>query len=308
MKNKKTILLFGGGGFIGSHLVERLHQEYDITVFDKKYFSRKNIQPFENEIDIVEGDFQNCDDWLNLVQDADYIIHLAWSTLPASVNAAYDIQSNVLPTVKLLEVLKETGRAQLIFVSSGGTVYGKKARSPILEGEGNSPICSYGLTKLMVEKYLYLYNHLYDVDYRIARLSNPYGERQENIKTQGLISTSLVHLINSIPMVVWGDGTVIRDYIHIHDGVECIVKMLSYSGSERVFNVSSARGYSVNDIINAISLVTGKKMDILYENGRKCDIKENVLSNALAQKELNWQPKVELEDGILSLYNHLLKS
>ena len=75
-----------------------------------------------------------------------------------------------------------------------------------------------------------------------------------------------------------------------------------------MFNVSSARGYSVNDIINAISLVTGKKMDILYENGRKCDIKENVLSNALAQKELNWQPKVELEDGILSLYNYLLKS
>ena len=306
--SSKRVLVTGADGFIGSHLVERLHQDYLVTVFDKKYFSRKNILPFADTIEIVEGDFQNSDDWLDLVPQADYIIHLAWSTLPANSNAAYDIESNVVPTVKMLEVLKETRHAQLLFVSSGGTVYGKKDRSPIAEDEGTAPICSYGLTKLMVEKYLYLYNHLYGVDYRIARLANPYGERQENIKTQGLISACLANLINAKPMVIWGDGEVIRDYIHIRDVAECVAKMLSYSGPERVFNVSSSEGYSVNGIIETISRVTGKKLDKLYENGRKCDIKVNVLSNALAKKELGWQPTVKLEDGILSLYNYLLKS
>ncbi len=305
---KKTILIFGGGGFIGSHFVERYHQEYNILVFDKKYFSRKNIQPYENSVDVVEGDFQNFEDWIDLVKDADYVLHLVWSTLPESSNTIYDVESNIIPTLKLLDVLKENRGKRIIFVSSGGTVYGNPTQCPIRERDPTMPICSYGLTKLTAEKYLYLYNYLYGLDYVVARLSNPYGERQERNKRQGLIAYALSCAVDSNVLTIWGDGNVKRDYIYIGDAVACVEKIVKYSGSERVFNVSSETGYTINEIVDCINEITGKKIETRYETARKFDIKENVLSNVLSKKELHWQPETVLKDGISRVYNYLTRN
>ena len=306
-KEKKTVFIFGGGGFIGSHLVESLMNDFKVIVFDKKNFSKKNIIRFEKNISIIEGDFKNHLDWQNALNNVDYVLHLICSTLPAvsNENCIYDVESNVLPTLKLLEVLMKNTRPRLIFLSSGGTVYGNPEKLPIHEGGITNPICSYGIGKLMIEKYLYLFQRLYGLDCITARLSNAYGERQNLTSKQGIISTLLDQVLHDQPLQIWGDGSVVRDYIYVKDAVRCIEKMLLYEGPERIFNVSSNRGYSVNEVIEEIGKVTGKKVTITYGKTRIFDVKDNILDNALAKRELEWEPEVGLNEGITLVCNWL---
>ena len=307
MPHKKTVLILGGGGFIGSHLVEALRQEYDIVVFDKKHFSRDKLKCFDSEIKVVEGDFNNPDDWRYLLDGADYILHLVWSTLPANLDTIYDIESNIVSTLKLLEIMKEKKQHKVIFMSSGGTVYGTSDELPLEENGKTNPICSYGITKLMVEKFMFMYSHLYGLDYCVVRLTNPYGERQGEGSRQGLINVALRSIVKGIPLKIWGDGEIIRDYIYIKDAVDCVVRMLKYSGPERIFNVSSSVGYSINAILKEIRNITGTQVEVIYDHERRFDLKNNVLSNALAKRELNWRPLVPLKRGIELAFRHIIE-
>ena len=306
-KRRKTVFIFGGAGFIGSHLVELLMNDFNVIVFDKKNFSNRNIRKFEGNIKIIEGDFKNHLDWQSALSNVDYVLHLICSTLPAvsNENCIYDVESNVLPSLKLFDVLRKNTRPRLVFVSSGGTIYGNVGKLPIHEAAITNPICSYGISKLMIEKYLHLYQNLYGLDYRTARLSNVYGERQSITSNQGLITTMLYKVVQGHMLQVWGDGSVVRDYIYVKDAVRCIQKILLYEGPERIFNVSSNKGYSVNKVIEEIRKVTGKKIKITYVKERKFDVRDNILSNVLAQKELGWEPTVSLNEGMTRVYNWL---
>ena len=241
------------------------------------------------------------------MSNVDYVLHLICSTLPAvsNENCIYDVESNVLPSLKLLDVLRKNTHARLVFISSGGTIYGNVEKLPINESAMTNPICSYGIGKLMIEKYLHLYQNLYGLDYRTARLSNAYGERQNRTSNQGLITTMLYKVVQGQMLQVWGDGSVVRDYVYVKDAVRCIQKILLYEGPERIFNVSSNKGYSVNEVIEEIRKVTGKKVAITYGGKRQFDVKDNILSNVLAQKELGWKPTVSLNEGMTRVYNWL---
>ena len=306
-KQKKTVLIFGGGGFIGSHMAESLSNDFRVIIFDKKNFSRQNISTCEAEIEIIEGDFCNHLDWLHALNTADYVVHLICTTLPATSNenCTYDIESNVVPSLKLLDALRKNPRARLIFISSGGTVYGNTEELPINEEAVTNPICSYGIGKLMIEKYLHLYHTVYGLDYRTARLSNAYGERQNTTSNQGLITTILHKVLQGQTVEIWGDGLVVRDYIYVKDAVDCIKKMLTYDGPERTFNVSSNKGYSVREVLDAIAAVMGREMEVTYSGERKFDVRDNILNNSLAARELGWKPKVSLPQGIAMVYEWL---
>lgn len=306
-KNRKTVFIFGGAGFIGSHLVELLMNDFNVIVFDKKNFSNRNIRKFQGNITIIEGDFKNHFDWQSALTNVDYVLHLICSTLPAvsNENCIYDIESNVLPSLKLLDVLRKNTCTRLVFLSSGGTIYGNVEKLPIDEEAMTNPICSYGIGKLVIEKYLHLYHQLYGLDYRTARLSNAYGERQNRTSKQGLVATILDKALHDQTLHIWGDGSVVRDYIYVKDAVRCIQKILMYKGSERIFNVSSNRGYSVNEMIEEVRKVTGKKVTVTYGKERKFDVQDNVLSNSLAKRELGWEPKVDLNEGITRVCNWL---
>jgi UDP-glucose 4-epimerase len=306
-KHQETVFVFGGAGFIGSHLVECLMNDYNVIVFDKKNFSSRNIRQFESNIEIIEGDFSNYFDWQQALNNVDYVIHLICSTLPAlsNENCIYDVESNVVPSLQLLDVLRKNTRPRLVFISSGGTIYGNVEKLPIKEAALTNPICSYGIGKLMIEKYLHLYHSLYGLEYRTVRLSNAYGERQSITSNQGLITNMLYKALQGQPLQVWGDGSVVRDYIYVKDAVRCIQKILRYQGPERTFNVSSNKGYSVNEVIEEIGKVTRKKIKVTYSENRKFDVRDNVLSNVLAQKELGWEPTFSLNEGMSRVYNWL---
>jgi len=295
-------LVLGGRGFIGSHLVDALlARGVQVRCFD-----RPHVQPISSShlsdpnFELYEGDFVSESDVASSLDGCDICFHLVSTTLPKSSNAdpVFDVDSNVIGTVRLLDQAVRLGVKKVVFVSSGGTVYGIPAQVPIEETHPTDPVSSYGITKLSIEKYLHLYNVLHGLDYTILRLANPFGERQRVNASQGAVAVFLGQVLRGETVEIWGDGSVVRDYIHIADVIEALMAAADSNPSERVFNIGSGRGHSLNELLDAIENVTGQRADRRYLPGRPFDVPTSVLSIERAKKELNWSPKVSFEDGL----------
>ncbi len=306
-----NILVLGGAGFIGSHLVDALvGQGHRVRVFDLPNVSTYNLQKSFDSIEFINGDFENIVDVLPLLDDIDVLVHLVGTTLPGTSNAnpAYDVETNIIGTIRLIEEAVHKGVKKVIYASSGGTVYGIPEQLPISEDHPTNPICSYGITKLTVEKYLKLFKHLYDLDHTILRFGNPYGPRQRIKSVQGAVAVFLGKVMNKEPITIWGDGTVARDYFYIHDLISAFVKVIESDTPSRVYNIASGRSTSLNEILAVIGEVTGNKPIVHYNAPRKLDTPVNCLDIARAQKELNWSPQVSLREGIQNTWEWLIKN
>jgi UDP-glucose 4-epimerase len=304
LENRPRCLVMGGKGFIGSHLVEALLREgFSVTVFD-----RANIQPLNDaatlaKVKWIDGDFTSDADVARAIVDCDICYHLVSTTLPQSSNAdpIFDIETNVAGTVRLLNHAVRLGVKKIVFISSGGTVYGIPQSVPIREDHPTNPICSYGITKLAIEKYLHLYLALHGLDYTVLRLANPFGERQRIQASQGVVSVFMSKVFRSEKIEIWGDGSVVRDYLYIGDAVDAMVKAASYKGEERVFNIGSGNGVSLNEILDGIEQVTGLKADRKYIAARNFDVPVSVLAPDRAKSVLGWTPRTSFSDGLLKL-------
>ena len=308
MQSGMKCLVLGGGGFLGSHACDALLEHgYRVRVFEKQYVSKENVQHLVGDIEWTEGDFTNESDLREIVQGMDCIVHAIGTTLPkdSNENPAYDISSNVISTLHLLDAAKEAGVRKIIFFSSGGTVYGVPHKIPIAEDHPTDPISSYGIQKLTIEKYLKLYHHLHGLDYAIMRMSNPYGERQRPLASQGAVAVFLHKALKKEPIEIWGDGSVTRDYIHVSDVAGIIPLLLRYEGKHTLFNIGSSKGLSLLELIKSIEKVIGHSIDVRFTLARPFDVPVNVLDNSLARRELSWTPKVELEEGIRRTMKYL---
>ncbi|MDP5238449.1 NAD-dependent epimerase/dehydratase family protein [Uliginosibacterium sp. 31-16] len=304
-------LVLGGRGFIGSHLVEALlAQGYSVRSFD-----RPNVtSPLHGShlkhpnFELCEGDFVSEAEVASALEGCDFCYHLVSTTLPKSSNAdpVFDIESNVLGSVRLLTHAVRLGLKKVIFVSSGGTVYGVPKSVPVTEDHPTDPICSYGITKLAIEKYLQLFYELHGLDYAVLRLANPFGEGQRLHASQGAVAVFLGKILIGEPVEIWGDGSVVRDFIYISDVVDALLAALVKTEGERIFNIGSGRGHSLNELIRAIEKVTGRVADCRYLPGRAFDIPSNVLCNARASQGLGWSPEVGFEEGLEKFVTWLL--
>ena len=298
-------LVLGGGGFIGSHLVTALlAQGARVRVLERPYRLRSPGLPEHPALEWLEGDFGNTQDIHRALADMDIVFHLVSTTQPQSSNddPAFDVSSNLLATLNLLDQLREKKNTALVFVSSGGTVYGRPQQTPIPETHPTEPTCSYGIVKLAIEKYLALYRLLHGLDYRVLRVANPYGPGQEANRAQGAVGTFLSRVVHDEPIEVWGDGSVVRDYLYISDTISALLQVARYQGEERIFNIGSGGGHSIREIISAIEEVTGKTARVRYTAARKFDVPVSVLDIKRAQNELGWQPRTHLNEGLRLTY------
>jgi UDP-glucose 4-epimerase len=294
-------LVIGGNGFIGTNLVDVLRGAgHQVRVFDR-YPSR--FREPRHDVEYVAGDCGNHGEVHDVVEGMDWVFHLAYTTLPQTSNEdpIYDIRSNVVDTVQLLQQCRDCGVAKVVVISSGGTVYGVPQQIPIPESHPTNPICSYGITKLTIEKYLQLFQHLWGLEYVVARISNPYGEQQNPVSKQGAIGVFLGTVAQGKPITIWGDGEVVRDYIYVKDAVEALLKAAEYEpgpDDPRIFNIGAGRGYSLNQIVAAIRKIADAPVEVVYTPGRTLDVRSNVLDISLAREKLGWSPRVELPEGL----------
>lgn len=290
--------LIGGNGFIGSHLIDGLRQaKWDVVVFDR---TDERYRLRRQDVEYVYGELSNRELLDEVLGQVDVVFHLAYTTVPQTSNddPTLDVRTNVLDFIGLLEVCVKVKVPRIIFISSGGTVYGIPSQIPVSEKHATDPICSYGITKLIIEKYLALFNHLYGIEYTVLRPANPYGERQNPLGIQGVVTVFLGRIACGLPIVVWGDGTVIRDYIYIGDLVNACLAALSTQSEYRVFNIGSGHGTSLNQLIETISHVIPVEFQVQYKSIRIFDVPELVLDVSRAEYNLNWAAKTSLEEGL----------
>jgi UDP-glucose 4-epimerase len=293
-----NVLVLGGNGFIGSHLVDKLLSEgHYVRVFDKQ--QEQYRQPLE-KVDYHLGEFGNRGLLSEALNGIDVVVHLISTSLPKTSNddPVFDVQSNVIESLFLLEQCVAKRVKKIIFASSGGTVYGIPKDVPVSEETPTYPMCSYGITKLTIEKYLILFKQLHNLDFIILRPANPFGSRQNPFGIQGVIPVFLGKIIKNETIQIWGTGDVIRDFIFVEDLVEAFYNSIIYNTKTKIFNVGSGMGHSLKQLLNIMRTTTGIDFSINYTQARSYDVPEIYLDISKAQKELYWNPKTSLEVGI----------
>jgi UDP-glucose 4-epimerase len=302
----KKVLILGANGFIGKALCRRLAKEYKILAYDIK-FSEEN-RNIEN-VEFIEGNFIQEISFEEILEGVDTIYHLISTTLPTDSTkyVQEEIIENVLPTVRLLEAMVAKQVKTIIFSSSAGTIYGEKGHCVNNVEDALAPNCSYGVQKKVIETYLEFYGLKYGINYKIARIANPYGLGQDAKRVQGVIPILIGRLLEEEEIVVYGDGSNARDYIYMEDLIEVLVKLLEYCGDKSKFNIGTGRVHSLLEIINLIEKISKKKfVKINYLPVRIHDISSTNLEVKSTFLELDWTPDTDLEQGIAKILNSMI--
>jgi len=300
------IVITGGLGFIGSHLAEKLNSAgYSVSVVSHK----KEIPAILQKAEGIKYQYGNYGDRFfmkNILAGTDLVIHAACTTVPenSTKNPVYDIETNVIPSLSLLENCVEEKVKKIIFLSSGGAVYGKNISDLHREEDALNPISSYGISKITIEKYIRLYEHLYGLNHCIVRISNAYGPGQSQARNQGVIGAWLHQIKNNSPIEIWGDGKIIRDYIFINDIAEAILLAIRKNCSG-TFNLGTGTEVSLNELLHVINTTLNINVPPVYKESRGFDVKKNVLDATKFRNATGWKPETSLEKGILATFSSL---
>jgi UDP-glucose 4-epimerase len=291
-------LVLGGSGFIGSHLVDRLLADgHTVRVLDRRPERYRAPVP---GVDYYYADAGNREIAAAALAGMDIVFHLICDTIPLTSNddPVHDITANLAGTVQLLQSCVAARIKKFVFVSSGGTVYGRPHHLPVSEENATEPECSYGIVKLAIEKYLRVFQRLRGLEYVVLRPSNPYGPRQDPFGSQGAVAVFLGGAARGEAVTIWGDGTVVRDYLFVEDLVEGIPRAALAESPTRIFNLGSGKGISLNDLVWTIERVINGKVHVVHNAPRAFDVPSIYLDIQRATRELAWRPQTTLEEGI----------
>lgn len=301
------VLVTGGAGFIGSHVVDKLIKENcQVVIVDNLSTGlQENIHTTANFVKMDIRSNQLLE--LFIEEKFDYVIHLAAQTMvhKSLEMPDYDCDVNISGTVNILEACRKTNVKRVVF-SSTAAVYGDVTTLPIIEASVAEPASFYGLSKLTCEQYLILYNRLYGLEYVVLRYANVYGERQGDAGEGGVISIFTRKIHHGQPVLVFGDGNQTRDFIYVGDIATANYRSLLTIDTDNTYNISSQTETSVNTLIEYMGKVAGKEVTKVYSEPRAGDIYRSSLSNAAARQHLSWSPCMPLIDGLARTYNFLI--
>lgn len=302
-------IILGGAGFLGSNLANWLMEKGEsVLIFDRENANYSRLRPLhKDQLKIVTGDFSVYYPFAELLEAGDVVYHLICTTNPGLSNRDMigELQENVLPTVALLDACAAKKVNKIVFLSSGGTVYGRTNSEPFRETDPTDPISSYGAQKLTIEKYLQIFNHISALDYRIVRLSNPYGPFQNPQGGQGAVTTFTYRVLNGEPVTIYGNGDITRDYIYVSDAIEGILRIAEYDGGEKLFNLGSGKGVTLIDVLRTVEKAIGRKAEVRYLSARNVDVPYNVLDISRYRQISDDIQLTSLEDGIKRLAESL---
>lgn len=296
----RRVVVLGGAGFIGRATVAMLRERGDaVRVYGHARGLARAGDALEGA-ELVAGEIGDAAAVLRAIDGADAVIHLAHSTVPGSSMAdpAGDVEANVAGNVRWLARLREASPGLLLFVSSGGTVYGRAQRPLVAEDHPTEPISPYGISKLALEKYVAMFAEAAGVRHLVARPANVYGPGQRLDAGQGVVGVSVSRALRGEPIEIWGTGEVRRDYLYVRDAARALVALLGVEGQETVFNVGSGEGRSVLDIVGALREVLPTPPEVRFAPGRVIDVPDNVLDSTRLRRATGWAPEVSFPEGL----------
>lgn len=296
------ILVTGGAGFIGSHLVRQLMAlGHEVTVLDNLSTGAREHLPAEGFTFWQMDDRDEAARGKIAAGHFDAIVHLAGQTMvDASIRDPYfDAAENVMGTVNVLEAARASGVSRVIFASTAAA-YGDVTEDllPLREELRLAPLSFYGLTKVTVEHYLHLYHELYGLDYVVLRFANVYGERQGDKGEGGVISIFAKRVARGEGLTIFGDGGQTRDFVYAGDIARGICKALTTENVNTAYNLSTQTETSLKELVKIFGQVAGQEFTPAYKEAREGDIYRSMLANEKAKAGLGWEPEVSLEEGL----------
>jgi UDP-glucose 4-epimerase len=303
----ERVLVLGGTGFMGSEIARAfLAAGSSVTAVARHQPTGRSLASIEGA-ELVLSDAGDPAALASLVSRVDHVVHAVGAMLPKESNAdpVLDATSTLPGILSLLEILRHRPQVGLTYLSSGGTVYGNPVQIPVKETSACDPITSYGIMKLTVEKYIGMYRALYALPARILRVSNAYGPLQPAGRSQGIVGSFLAAARNGVPVRVFGDGTMIRDYVYVADVARAAVDLTRRLDGPRVVNVGSGVGHSVLEVLEIVCEITGRRLVVERLPDRGFDVEEIVLDVGTLSDLASWKP-ITLEMGIERTWQDLL--
>lgn len=304
------VLVTGGAGFIGSHLMRCLQDKgiEAVALDNLSAGSRDNLLP---GMELIAADVLSPElDDIVAAGRFDAVVHLAGQTMVSCSidDPAFDAQQNVLGTVRVLEAARKNGVKRVIFASTAAA-YGNvsEADLPVKESQELCPMSFYGLSKVTVEQYLALYQAVYGLDYVVLRFANVYGERQGDTGEGGVISIFARRIARGEDITIFGDGEQTRDFVYAGDIAAGIAAALVTEEVNAAYNLSTQTETSLRELVSVLSRVAGCRIIPHYAAERPGDIYKSMLSNERARRGLGWSPEVSLEKGLRLTYNYFIE-
>jgi UDP-glucose 4-epimerase len=298
------VLVTGGAGFIGSHIVDQLVEKGDqVVIIDNVSSGRVeniNEQARFYRMDITDPDLLSVFER----ERPEAVIHQAAQIhVHTSVeDPLFDAGTNILGTINLLEACRKTGVKKVVYASSAA-IYGNPEYLPIDEKHPIAPLSGYGVSKYTVEHYLAVYHHLYGLKYTILRYANVYGLRQDPRGEGGVISILVDKYLRHEPFTVFGDGEQTRDYIYVGDVARANIEALQLGDGE-VLNVGTGVSTSLNEVVKIFNEIAGYENKVEYGPERAGDIKHSYFDNGKIRQILAWEPKMTLAEGLRKTYEY----
>ena len=300
------ILVTGGAGFIGSHLVEELlSEENEILIFDNFLTGKKENLEFPGNFKLINDDF-GSESSLEKIEkfDPEICFHLAaQSSVVVSVeNPALDFEHNILQPIKLIQVLLRSSCKKLVFTSSGGTIFGEPFVIPTAEEDyADEPESPYGVAKKRLNELIKIMTKNSDLKYSILNLSNVYGPRQDPHGEAGVVSIFANKYLNDEEPIIFGDGEQTRDYIYVSDVISALIKA-SKIEKNHFLNIGTGVETSVNELANSMKTQFNSMVNAIYKPAREGELVRSVLNNTKAKQELDWEPEYSLDDGMKEVF------